>query len=194
MICFYPALCESSFLVPQRLLVKHCWLAQLPEALQHSFLQLQPYVQTPCAVTSENLLVSPLPVVWCYMGSRDWGLTLFCLLGHLEARRGGSSNPHVKSWGGRGSCPFVGEQELEKCRKLLAKDRKNREAYMSWRKLSSTAGNVKPWLKEEFRDLSSVKPFQAIHITAWDTQECCGPSPMVGHSPPRLLTQRSTAQ
>lgn len=63
MIRFYPALNDSSFLVPQKFLAEHCWPARLPEALQHSLLQLQPYVQTPSAVTLENLLVSPLPVV-----------------------------------------------------------------------------------------------------------------------------------
>lgn len=42
---------------------------------------------------------------------------------------------------------------------------------MSWRRPRSTAGNAKSWLKEEWRDLSSVKAFQAIHITAWETQE-----------------------
>lgn len=56
---FYPAPHDSSFLVPQKLLAEHCWPAQLPEALQHSFLPLQLYVQTPSAVTLDNLLVSP---------------------------------------------------------------------------------------------------------------------------------------
>lgn len=73
------------------------------------------------------------------------------------------------------------KEELEKRRKLLAKDRKNRD-YLG-EGLSSTAGNVKSWLKEEWTDLSSVKPFQAIPITAWETQECCGQPPMVEQSP-----------
>lgn len=197
---FYPTLRDGGFPVPQPLLGERCQLAPLPPAPQR-LMPSAPAIPANTLCSCVRFLSGVgFYMASCFMLHELLGVrfTLFCQPGLLEARRGGSSNPCVKNLRERGSCPkthhiFVGEQELEKCRKPQAKDRKQRGPNVL-EKTGQHRREPEALLEGRVQDLSPVKPFQATNTSAGKAQKDAAVSCGGTHSKSAVDTQRTTAR